>query len=1116
MGRAAIAQVNVLTAHNDIARTGQNLQETVLTPSNVNPTQFGQLFSHSVYGGILAQPLYVSNVTIRGALHNVVYVATNLDFVYAFDAENNGGINAGPLWSLYLPGNTYFSDGGVIGTPVIDPASDTMYLVSHETLNSTSLFRLHALDITTGAEKFGGPLVIQGSVPGTGSGSSGGTLTLSSGYQWQRSGLLLLNGILYIAFSANADNAAWHGWLFSYKANTLKPIDALCLSPNGSGAGVWMGGSGLAAEVSNPAKPFGRMFFATGNGSFSATSPYTRSMSYGMSVLDLDLTQGIFTVEDSFTPYNEATLEAQDADFGSGGPVLLPAQTLSAGNTLTPLIQAGKSGTIYILNRNNLGGFNAASDHAVQEVTTRGATALNWGQGVWGTEAYWNKNIYYGGTLPGSSSTLAAYSFNNGELSTSPTSTTSFEFPYPGPTPSISANSKENAILWAIGHGADSVGSSVLLAYDATNLANLLYSSNANLSRDDPGPYVEFTVPTIANGKVYVGSGGQFSAYGLLGAVPTVAPPVISPPGATFTGSQTVTITDATPGAAIYYTTDGSTPTYGSKQYSNTTAITVTASETITAIASATGYLQGEPVSAVFSSTANAANPVFLLAGGTYSGMQTLGITDATTGAQIYYTVDGSTPSATSIPYTQPITIPVSETVQAIAIAPSLLPSSIVSAAYVIDPAYTIDFSQGFAQSQASGQMKFNGSTDLDDFRLQLTNGGYFEAGSAFYSTPVPISAFTTDFTFQLSNPVADGITFTIQGVGPTALGLDDEYLGYGGINNSVAIKFDINNNAGEGNDSTGMYLNGAIPTVPAILLNNTGINLLSGDQMNVHITYDGQNLNMTITDAITLTSWSNSWVVNIPAQIGGSTGYVGFTGSTGGATASQKLTYWTYLVGNPLFPNYPAGFDPVNAPNILALNGSSTLSGTGVLLTSGSPNQAASAYYATPVDINAFTTDFDFTIESGTNSVLGEGMTFVIQNASPTAIGGGGGGLGYATMPNSVAIKFDFHNDAGEGSDSTGVYTNGAMPTLPESDLTPSGLQLTSGHQYHVHVIYDGTTLTWATHDLTHGNNIIEHLAINIPQTIGSNIAYIGFTGSTGASTTANQAVLDWTFTNP
>ncbi len=1333
----AIGQ-QVLTAHNDIARTGQNLNEKILTPSNVNPTQFGELFSRPVSGGVNAQPLYVPNVTIRGVLHNVVYVATNLDFVYAFDADNNGGINAGPLWTLYLPGSTYISKGGVVGTPVIDPSSDTMYLASKETQGSTSLVRLHALDITTGAEKFGGPMVIQGSVPGTGSGSSGGVLAFNPAYEYQRSGLLLLNGILYIPFGSVDDNGVWHGWIFSYNAATLRQIDIFCTTPNGSGGGIWMGGAGLAAEVNDLSKPYGRMFVAIGNGSFTASSPYTDSMSYGMSVMDLDLNGGIMTVEDNFAPYNEGVLNAQDGDLGSGGPVLLPAQTLSAGGTLYPLIQAGKSGTIYILNRSNLGGFNAASDNVVQEVMTRGATSLNWGQGVWGTEAYWNKNIYYGGTLPQKSSSLAAYSFTNGKLSTSPTSTTSFEFPYPGPTPSISANGTTNGILWALGYGS----TSVLLAYDATNLANLLYSSNANLSRDNPGPPVEFTVPTIANGKVYVGASGQVSAYGLLGTVPTVAPPVISPPGATFTGSQTVTITDTTPGAAIYYTTDGSTPTYNSKLYNSTSGISVTSNETITAIASATGYLQGAPVSAVFSSTANTANPVFLLAAGTYSGTQTVGITDATTSARIYYTVDGSTPSAASNLYTQPITVPVSETVQAIAIAPSLLPSSIVSAAYDIDPAYTIDFRQGFAQAQASGKMQFNGSTDLDDFRLQLTNGGFYEAGSAFYSTPVPISAFTTDFTFQLSNPVVDVIIFNIQCVFTSAIGGDDPNLGYGGIKNIVAIKFDIKNNAGDGNDSTGMFLNGATPTVPALHLDNTGINLLSGDYMNVHMTYDGQNLNMTITDAVTLASWSHSWAINIPAQIGASTGYVGFTASTGGSSASQKLTYWTYLAGLPPVPNYPAGFDPANTASVthpvntidfsqgfthaqawgqmhfngstdldgsrlqltnnrfyeaasafystpvsisafttdftfqlsnpeadgitftiqgvgptalggddpylgyggikksvaikfdinnnagegndstgmflngatptvpaihldstginllsghqmkvqmtydgqnlnmtitdtvtlaswshswpinipaqigastgyvgftastggaaanqeiiswtylagpppvpiypaglLDLNGNASLSGTSVQLTSGALNQASSAYYVTPVDITGFTTDFDFDIGSGTNLTLGEGMTFVIQNAGPTALGGGGGGLGYATIPHSVAIKFDFYNDAGEGSDSTGAYANGAMPTVPSTDFTPTGLQLTSGHQYHVHVTYDGTTLTWATHDLTHGNTITGYVAINIPETIGSNIAYIGFTGSTGASTTANQTILDWTFTNP
>ncbi len=1150
IGGAAEAQVSVVTAHNDIGRTGQNLKETTLTPSNVNPTQFGRLFSQPVVGQTLAQPLYVSHVgipipgTTNVVYHNVVYVATSADMVYAFDADDNGGSNAVPIWQVTLynqpAAGTYANVtaglaaeggfGGVVGTPVIDPSSNTLYVVSNESnkLNSTIVYRLHALDITTGAEKMGGPILISASVPGTGAGSVGGVLTFDPSIELQRPGLLFLNGVVYIGFASIGDVGAWHGWIFSYNATNLAQIDVFCTARNGGGTGIWMGGAGLAAEVNNPMKPYGRMFIATGNGTYTATTPYSNTMSYGMSVLDLDLAGGVMTVEDDFTPFDYATLNAQDGDLGSGGPVLLPAQTLQNGTTLNPLLEAGKLGTIYILNRNNLGGYNGTSDQAVQEVQTPILGQNGWGLGVWGSEAYWNNHIYYGGlNNVGPGGSLSAYSFINGVLSATPVSQTPPEFTYPGPTPSVSANGTANGIVWIATHGADINGPVSLLAYDATDLANVLYSSNTNLSRDNPGPYVQFEVPTIANGKAYVGAVGQLSVYGLLGATPTVAPPVISPPGATFTGSQPVTITDTTPGAAIYYTTDGSMPTVNSTLYNS--GISVTSNETITAIASAAGYLQGAPVSAVFSSTANAANPVFLLAAGTYSGTQTVGITDATTSARIHYTVDGSTPTAASNLYTQPITVAVSETVQAIAIAPSLLPSSTVSAAYDINPAYTIDFTQGFAQAQTSGQMKFNGSTDLDDFRLQLTNGGFYQAGSAFYSTPVPISAFTTDFTFQLSNPVADGITFTIQGVGPTALGGDDPNLGYGGIKNSVAIKFDINNNAGEGNDSTGMFLNGATPTVPALHLDNTGINLLSGDYMNVHMTYDGQNLNMTLTDALTLVSWSHSWAINIPAQIGAATGYVGFTGSTGGASASQKLTYWTYLAGLPPVPNYPDGFEPVNTASVthpvntidfsqgfthaqawgqMHFNGSTGLDGSRLQLTNNRDYEAASAFYSTPVSISAFTTDFTFQL----SNPVADGITFTIQGVGPTALGGDDPYLGYGGIKKSLAIKFDINNTAGEGNDSTGLYLNGATPTVPAILLNNTGINLQSGHQMNVQMTYDGQNLNMTITDAVTLASWSNSWPVNIPAQIGASTGYVGFTGSTGGAV-ANQEIISWTY---
>ncbi|AXC12927.1 hypothetical protein ACPOL_3644 [Acidisarcina polymorpha] len=1112
-GAGAEAQLAVTTAHNDIARTGQNLSETILTPANVNTTQFGRLFSQPVSGLVYAQPLYVSQVAIPNkGTHNVVYVATTRNNVYAFDADDNGGVDATPLWSKNLTASGFQANFGVVGTPVIDLPSSTIYMVSSEasTSSSTDQFRLHALDITTGAEKLGGPVVIQASVTGSGSGSAGGVLAFNPASHYQRPGLLLLNGVLYIAFGSVNDNGAWHGWILSYKGANLQQIDAFCTTPNGASGGIWMGGAGLAAEVNSSTSAYGRMFLTTGNGTFSANSPYTSAMSYGMSVLNLDLTGGVMTVKDEFTPFNEAKLDGEDGDIGSGGLVLLPAQTLQSGGTLNPLVQMGKSGMIYILNRNNLGGFNASGDRVVQEVQTPESGSENWGTGIWGQPAFWNNNIYFGGvqyagSSSGTNNSLTAYSFVNGLLSNTPVSTTAEQFAYPGPTPSVSANGTSNGIVWVLKNDAYTTGGDgVMLAYDATNLENLLYSTNANLSRDDPGGAVKFTVPTVANGKVYVGATNLIDIYGLLSSEPTAPAPNITP-SARFTGSQSVSMSDSVATCNIYYTTDGSIPTASSTLYTGT--FKITASETINAICSATDYLQSPVSSSTFSSTANAANPVFSLAGGTYSGTQMLTITDSSAGATIYYTVNGATPTTSSAVYKNPIPISISETVQAMAIAPGLLSSSTISASYTINPVYTIDFSNGF--SQAQGPMQFNGSTDLDDFRLQLTNGGQNETGSAFYAMPVNVQAFTTDFTFQLSNPAGDGITFTIQNSGPTALGSAKSDLGYTTIQHSMCIKFDLVDKAGQGPDGTGLFTNGNTPRSTEIDMTGTGIDLHSGDYISAHMTYDGLNLVMTLTDDFTLATWSHSFPINIPAVVGSKTAYVGFTGSTGGQTASQKLTYWTYLAGQPVVPNYPVGFDGIG----LALNGNSSVAGTALHLTTNATNQTSSAFFGVPVNVTAFTSDFDFQF----SNAVAEGFAFVIQNASPTALGSGGGGLGYATIPTSTAIKFDIFSDAGEGTDSTGVYANGAMPTVPAVNLTPTNVVIGNGDVFHVHVTYDGKTLTWTLTDIGSASHhdTTQSTSISIPQTIGSNTAYIGFTGSTG-SKTAIENILDWTYSNP
>ena len=738
----------------------------------------------------------------------------------------------------------------------------------------------------------------------------------------------------------------------------------------------------------------------------------------------------------------------------------------------------------------------------MQELQTPIPAGANWGSGVWGTEAYWNNNIYLSGTDPGEESSLAAYSYVDGVLSSEPTSQGTDLYVYPPPIPSVSANGATNGVVWMLKTDPyPTPGPEVLLAYNATNLGTTLYSSNTNLSRDNPGQPVGHVVPTIANGKVYVGAGGQLSVYGLLGATPTAPAPTINPPSGTVAFPQTVSIADSVAGATIYYTTNGSAPNRNSLVYQG--PFTVSNNETVTAVASVTGELQSPAASATYLSPNTPANPVFSLAAGTYSGVQGLTITDSTPGATIYYTIGGSTPTSASAVYTQPLPVPFSETVNAIAIAPGPYASSVVTATYTINPVNTIDFSQGFANAQSSGQMQFNGSTDLDDVRLQLTNGNPNEAGSAFYVTPVNIQGFTTNFTFQLSNPAADGITFTIQNVGAAALGADGGSLGYAGIGQSVAIKFDLYSNQGEGVDSTGLYTDGATPTVPAINLTGHGINLHSGDFINATLAYNGTNLTLTLTDAITLATWSQSFVINIPAIVGGDTAYVGFTGGTGLLTSSQKILSWTYLAGPPV-PNFTNGFTGTG----LILNGSAGLSGTRLRLINGGVSEAASAYYSNQLNVQQFITSFDFQI----TDPVADGLTFIIQGAGPTALGGTGGSLGYAGIPDSVAVKFDFFAEAAGGGNSTGIFTNGQPPTTNVISLTPAGINLSSGDIFHAQMAYNGTTLTVVITDTVTNATATQTYAVNIPAIVGGPTAYVGFTAGDGAGVSI-QDIVDWIY---
>ncbi len=1035
---------NVTTKMNDISRTGANTSETILTPANVNIGTFGKLFSFPVDGWIYGQPLYMSGLTMgagtpqAGTTHNVVFLVTQHDSVYAFDADNNSGANANPLWQVSLIGSgektvpnadlscgDIFPEIGITSTPVIDPTTNTIYVVAKTTVGDTSFIqRLHALDITTGKEKFGGPVVLSGSVPGNGNGSSGGTLNWDPKWQMNRAGLLLLNGIVYIGTGSHCDNGPWHGWILAYNASSLQKTGVWCSSPNSIGSGVWGGGSGLAADVPS-GKPYGRIFVATGNGTYDAIAPtYTNAMDYGDSILKLDLNNGIPTmnsggtvVGDEFTPHNQANLNNADEDQGSGGTVLLPNNMLA---------QVGKSGIIYVLNRESLGGYNPNNTKDPGEAANVG--------GVWGAPAYWNGHLY----VWGQSDNLKAFSYANGALSSNPTST-SHESASPtsgtySPTPAISANGSSNGIVWSlVTDNAQNQGRAILYAHDASNVANLLYSSGvtgseSNYNRDNPGLSVKFVVPTVINGKVYVGTETQLSIFGLLGGATQAATPAISPSSQSFNPSIQVTITDSTQGASIYYTTNGTTPTTASTKYS--APFTVTTTTTVNAIAAGTGLLQSPMASATYTLSTQTAAPSFNPPPGAYTSTQSVAISTTTANATIYYTTDGSTPSTASPKYIGPVSVGATETLSAMATASGLSNSPITSGVYTLDlgGVSSINFASGFS----GGGMNLIGSAKLNGSALELTDGGGSEAAAAWYQVAANISTFSTDFTFQITgtNPTADGFTFAIQGNNSTAVGSSGGSLGYQGIPNSVAVKFDLYGNNGEGTDSTGLFLNGAIPTTPSVDMSSSGVDLHSGHPLHAHLSYDGATLTLTLTDTVTSASFTTSWQVDIPFNVGDVVGYVGFTGGTGGYAAVQNIQSWTYSSGSGQAVAATPTFSPAAGTYTSAQTVTISDTTTGATIyytTNGATPTASSTQYTAPITVSSSETIQAIAVATGyTQSAVGSASYTI--NSGTTVINLGGGFTAGAMALNGKAALNGTRlrvTDGGTSEASSAWYTS-------------------------------------------------------------------------------------------
>lgn len=498
----ALAQTSVLTQHNDNARTGQNTAELLLAPSNVNSGLFGKLFTQSVDGLVVGQPLVVPNLSFPdGSTHNVVYVVTQHDTVYAFDADSNEGTNSSSLWTTSF-GNpdlgitsvpianfgckgTGFTEVGITGTPVIDPASGTIYVVAKTLENGLYLFRLHALDLTTGQEKFGGPVVISGTA---------GSIVFDATPLLQRPGLLLSNGVIYVAFGGNGcDTYQYRGWVAAYDAQQMTQLALFLASSIKKGAGIWQSGAGIAADEN------GDIYFATGNGIFDAS---TGGNNYGDSVLRLRLGSGVFDVIDYFSPADQNFLRTNDLDLGGGGVIILPDQ---GSDPVHEIIAGGKEGTAYVLNRDALGQFDPVQDDVVQELAAAGGQLQS-------VPVYWNNNVY----ITGSKDFIKLFPLTGGLLSTTPAAQTLVKFDKPG-NASLSANGQTSGILWAL-----LKGNHILYAFDATNLTTL-YSSAQVFGRDSIGLVTHFVTPTVANGKVYVGGLQQLTTFGLFAKLAVVA-----------------------------------------------------------------------------------------------------------------------------------------------------------------------------------------------------------------------------------------------------------------------------------------------------------------------------------------------------------------------------------------------------------------------------------------------------------------------------------------------------------------------------------------------------------------------------------------------------------------
>ena len=502
--------VDVTTYHYDNARDGLNAHETILTPANVNSAGFGIIGFFNTDGKVDGAPLYLSAMTIGGKVRNVLYVVSEHDSVYAFDADTRA-----QLWKTSVLRAQETTSGnhscdqitpaiGITSTPVIDRNLGAIFVVAMTKDASGNYHqRLHALKLTTGAELSGSPTEIEATYPGTGIFSNKGVQTFEPGQYAERVGLLLLNGVIYMGWTSHCDISPYTGWLMGYSEKNLKQTSVLNLTPNtrawGRGS-IWMSGAGLAADTS------GNIYFLDANGGFDTTlnaRSFPIHGDYGNAFMKVSTAGGRLSVADYFNPYNTVIESDNDEDLGSGGVLLLPDLKESSGQVRQLAVGAGKDKSIYVVDRNNMGKFNPSRNNIYQEIPS--ATS----EGVWGMPAWFNGTIYYGGR----SDVLKAFRVVNAEIQARPSSHSSVYYSYPGATPSVSANGTQDGIVWAVENRS---GQGVLHAYDATNLSHELYNSTQAANKRDNFADNKFITPVVVNGKVFVATPTGVVVLGLL------------------------------------------------------------------------------------------------------------------------------------------------------------------------------------------------------------------------------------------------------------------------------------------------------------------------------------------------------------------------------------------------------------------------------------------------------------------------------------------------------------------------------------------------------------------------------------------------------------------------